>query len=85
MRRRPKRSPIAPAGSSSPAKTSAYASTTHCSCVGVAPVSRARSRQRDVERGDGAHDGREREAHHHEDLAALRRHCGAPSIDFNGR
>jgi hypothetical protein len=40
---RPKRSPSAPAGSSSPAKTSAYASTIHCSWACEAPVPRARS------------------------------------------
>ncbi len=37
---RPNRSPSAPAGSRSPAKTSAYASTIHCSSVPVAPSSR---------------------------------------------
>jgi hypothetical protein len=41
--RRPRRSPMAPAGSRSPAKTSAYASTIHCSCVVDAPVARAMS------------------------------------------
>src|SRR5690242_16505912 len=40
---RPKRSPSAPAGSRRPAKTSAYASTIHCSWLCDAPVLRARS------------------------------------------
>ena len=43
MTLRPKRSPIAPAISSRPAKTIVYASTIHWSSLCVAPVSRARS------------------------------------------
>jgi hypothetical protein len=39
---RPNRSPIAPVENSSPAKTSEYEATTHCSCDSVAPRSRAR-------------------------------------------
>ena len=59
---RPMRSPIAPAGSSSAANVSAYASTIHWSCVCVAPVSRA-IRERDVEAGDCRHDHHQRQAH----------------------
>ena len=58
-----------PAGRSSPANTRAKASTIHCSSV-VDARSRAPGRAGDIEGGQGAHHGGEREAHRDEDSGA---------------
>ena len=63
---RPNRSPMAPAVNSSPANTSEYAATTHCSCDVVASSSRDSVGMRDVEARVADEDDQQAEAQHGE-------------------